>query len=144
MIDAVEQSTMHTEDRLEAALAHAKASFPSPVFIANPDERCPICLRKANLVYDHDHATGEFRGWICSFCNTGLGYFRDSIFALGRAADYLMQHDASQEAKVKRAVLHPETLAPPPNPALEYARKHGLSVGRIRTVRRAVARFPRE
>lgn len=38
---------------------------------------------------DHDHLTGEFRGWLCTNCNTGLGLFRDSPLNLRRALAYL-------------------------------------------------------
>lgn len=38
---------------------------------------------------DHDHATGQFRGWLCFECNIGLGMFRDNPAVLRRAAEYL-------------------------------------------------------
>jgi len=55
---------------------------------------CEICRRvpgadqQANS-YDHDHVTGEFRGWLCHGCNAGLGHFRDSVQSLQSAIDYL-------------------------------------------------------
>ena len=38
---------------------------------------------------DHNHGTGEFRGFLCDSCNTGLGKFRDDPDLLARAIDYL-------------------------------------------------------
>ena len=34
---------------------------------------------KGQLVYDHDHVTGEYRGRLCSGCNTALGYMESGI-----------------------------------------------------------------
>lgn len=42
-----------------------------------------------NLAVDHNHETGEIRGLLCSSCNVGLGYFKDSIENLQRAIKYL-------------------------------------------------------
>lgn len=64
---------------------------------------CLICKNKFNsitndteqkrtLAIDHCHKTGKFRGIICCNCNSGLGYFKDSIEALQSAIDYLNQH----------------------------------------------------
>lgn len=50
---------------------------------------CPICLRNVALVWDHDHATGETRGWICNCCNRALGQLGDTFQAVLRAAEYL-------------------------------------------------------
>ena len=38
---------------------------------------------------DHDHKTGEFRGWICKSCNTGFGGLGDNIESLSNALEYL-------------------------------------------------------
>ena len=54
---------------------------------------CAICGRKCptgkRLAVDHDHATGLYRGLLCSNCNTALGLFQDRPDLLRRAAEYL-------------------------------------------------------
>ena len=50
---------------------------------------CAICRRDTLLVWDHDHATGAFRGWLCNSCNRGLGHFGDDSVLLRMAAYYL-------------------------------------------------------
>lgn len=52
-------------------------------------EGCEICGAKEKLCYDHCHASGEHRGWLCDRCNTGLGNFRDTPEFLKLAAAYL-------------------------------------------------------
>ena len=74
----------------------------------NETYACPICQRteqelwtrknnqyyakgtkKSPWVLDHDHETGEFRGYICDYCNVGLSRFKDDVNILYRAIDYL-------------------------------------------------------
>ena len=53
---------------------------------------CPICPPGSGpqwLAFDHDHATGQFRGWLCHKHNRSLGLFDDSIEGLERAIAYL-------------------------------------------------------
>jgi DNA-directed RNA polymerase subunit RPC12/RpoP len=66
-----------------------------------PDEgyQCPICGRKEeevsrantnfSFVLDHCHETNQFRGWLCDYCNRGLGAFNDSVEIMKKAIDYL-------------------------------------------------------
>ncbi|NBR24629.1 MAG: hypothetical protein EBU08_12840 [Micrococcales bacterium] len=66
----------------------------------NAGYACPICQRVENeivgeggnagaWVLDHDHETGDFRGWLCHKCNRGLGAFEDQLPRLLRAIEYL-------------------------------------------------------
>jgi len=51
---------------------------------------CEICDKKDKIVYDHDHNTCEFRGWLCDPCNRGLGQCGDNIDGLVKRLNYLL------------------------------------------------------
>lgn len=53
--------------------------------------KCAICecVPDRQLSIDHDHATGNVRGLLCSPCNTALGSFKDSAALLNKAIEYL-------------------------------------------------------
>lgn len=62
------------------------------------DYSCAICNTKAenltkNLGVDHNHETNQVRGLLCTYCNVGLGYFRDSPELLAVAIEYLNKHN---------------------------------------------------
>jgi hypothetical protein len=64
-----------------------KATRPRP-------ETCEVCgsppVRGHKvLCWDHCHATGEFRGWLCASCNNALGMAKDDPAILRKLADYL-------------------------------------------------------
>jgi hypothetical protein len=55
---------------------------------------CAICGVHQNeltqkLNVDHDHKSGIVRGLLCNCCNSGLGYFKESIKNLVKAKQYL-------------------------------------------------------
>ena len=54
---------------------------------------CPLCSREDLLVVDHCHTTGKVRGFICSFCNSCLGYSRENKTTLQNLIEYLIHHD---------------------------------------------------
>ena len=54
------------------------------------------CGRRAT---DHDHTPGKFRGWLCRYCNWGLGHFKDDPALLIRAAHYLRRHRCKQRKR---------------------------------------------
>lgn len=51
--------------------------------------KCDICGKRKRLRVDHDHTTGEIRGFLCSHCNFVLGHAKDNAAVLKKAADYL-------------------------------------------------------
>jgi hypothetical protein len=59
---------------------------------------CPICKKRtiagltSKVVLDHNHETGEARGWICDSCNTGIGRFKDNIELLESAISFVKKH----------------------------------------------------
>jgi hypothetical protein len=57
-------------------------------------EKCEVCGGVGRICFDHDHATGAFRGWLCSHCNTTLGLAEDNPERLLKLALYLEQHRA--------------------------------------------------
>ena len=55
---------------------------------------CHICDRQSDsLHFDHDHKTGKYRGFLCHFCNTGIGKLGDDIEGVARALRYLEKHE---------------------------------------------------
>lgn len=70
------------------------------VRLAAQNGKCAICGnvetaldpksgRVRRLAIDHSHATGKIRGLLCSWCNHGLGKFRDNRSFLAKAIAYL-------------------------------------------------------
>jgi hypothetical protein len=45
--------------------------------------------RFERLALDHDHTTGEFRGFLCQKCNQAIGLLNDSPELLRIAAEYI-------------------------------------------------------
>ena len=60
------------------------------------DFKCAICKSEncgkstdKFFAVDHCHATGKVRGLLCHPCNTALGSFKDNVFLLKNAVNYL-------------------------------------------------------
>lgn len=63
------------------------------------DAVCNICgkTKQENgkeFALDHNHATGEFRGFLCIKCNMLLGYASDQVEVLRKAIAYLEEPPA--------------------------------------------------
>ena len=56
---------------------------------------CTVCKKplwpesNRNVVLDHDHKTGNIRGWLCVQCNVGIGQLSDDISILQRAINWV-------------------------------------------------------
>jgi hypothetical protein len=64
----------------------AKAARPKP-------DTCEACGQThTKIVFDHNHTTGQFRGWLCDPCNVILGYAKDNPIMLQKLINYLKEY----------------------------------------------------
>ena len=63
------------------------------------DAKCEICGSLANIIRDHCHQTGCFRGFLCHRCNVGLGCFKDSAALLHKASLYAQKPATTEKYK---------------------------------------------
>jgi hypothetical protein len=63
------------------------------ILLEKQNGRCLICknVSERRLAVDHDRVTGKIRGLLCTNCNLGIGFFRDSPILLESAAKYLRE-----------------------------------------------------
>jgi len=53
---------------------------------------CPICKKHTeDWVLDHCHSDEKFRGYICRYCNSGIGLLGDTKEGLVNALNYLLE-----------------------------------------------------
>lgn len=60
---------------------------------APPGTKCQLCDTTKDIVFDHDHATNTFRGWLCDPCNRSMGVLGDNLPGLIKAVNYINQVD---------------------------------------------------
>lgn len=80
--------------------------------IQNQNGKCAICYLelfkiKGKPHIDHDHITGQIRGVLCSNCNIGIGFLKDSPEILLSAISYLqknMQKSVSNNRSVEESL----------------------------------------
>ena len=62
--------------------------------ISDSGNKCMICSKEfktaTDAFIDHCHSTGLVRGVLCSSCNSGLGFFKDSSLLLSKANNYIL------------------------------------------------------
>lgn len=75
-----------------------KATRPRPFM-------CEVCDKAGPVVWDHCHATGHFRGWLCSSCNTALGLMNDSHERMFRLMRYLDRFTADTRRRKRQRNL---------------------------------------
>jgi nitrate/TMAO reductase-like tetraheme cytochrome c subunit len=65
------------------------------------NNKCAICnvdfndaeFNKSFPNVDHNHITGKTRGILCTSCNSGIGFFNDSIELIIKAKEYLEKYN---------------------------------------------------
>lgn len=89
----LEKSRRYRERNRETVRSRQWAFRGQPPPTRPRPEICELCGGPPNgrgvLHLDHCHETGRFRGWLCSWCNTGLGKFGDNEKGLMKALSYL-------------------------------------------------------
>jgi len=63
---------------------------------------CAICKLPPSGAYksamslniDHCHTTGKIRGLLCNKCNSGIGFFQESVELTAKATEYLGKGDS--------------------------------------------------
>lgn len=94
------KKTMNPAKKREA---HLKSRFgitidQYAIMLESQNGKCAICFNEtANkkgkvFLIDHDHRTGRVRGLLCTNCNSGIGFLRDSVGILERAIKYIKQY----------------------------------------------------
>lgn len=77
-------------NRSQLLKAHGLTDADYEKMVLDRDGRCDICgATPTRLCVDHCHTTMAIRGLLCTNCNLGLGYFKDSLPALENAHTYL-------------------------------------------------------
>ena len=94
--EAVRQTEInnHKKNRLRNNYGITNEDYE--LMLSQQNNSCAICGKhkdsfKIALAVDHDHATGNVRGLLCSKCNVGLGHFNDEVGLLEKAILYLKE-----------------------------------------------------
>jgi len=80
---------------------HLPCLTPVDDILARYQDSCAICetqVADKNMYLDHDHSTGQFRGFLCQRCNSVLGFMDDDPRRLETAADYIRKAQMVQVA----------------------------------------------
>ena len=79
---------------------HGITSGQYEKMLIEQEAKCLICKKIKRLVIDHCHNDGHIRGLLCSNCNSGLGYFADSVENFENAILYLRERGHREGAPV--------------------------------------------
>ena len=67
-------------------------------YSAPKETNCQLCHSTENIVFDHDHETKTFRGWLCDPCNRSLGRLGDNVEGIMKVLKYLNSHEKKKFA----------------------------------------------
>ena len=79
------------DDRIRTTLRRTAPPVPDVCDICGKPPTSPYKSQHRKLCLDHNHKTGEFRGWLCDSCNVALSRFNDDVSILKKAIRYLEQ-----------------------------------------------------
>ena len=91
-------------------LADARRAAKKLGIATKPSEHdvCAICHKKGDdrhgLVFDHDHITNTFRGWLCDPCNRSMGGQGDKLETLVARFDYICRTDQRHDFVLRETV----------------------------------------
>ena len=91
-------------------LAEAKRAAKKVGIATTPSEHdvCAICNKKGDdrhcLVFDHDHASNKFRGWLCDPCNRSMGGQGDKLETLTARFAYICRTDERHDFVMQQAI----------------------------------------
>lgn len=78
---------------LSEKLVHARLGYGATLkeALTVAGKACNACGddNQRTLVWDHDHKTGKFRGFLCNRCNLALGLMKDNPSKIRALADYI-------------------------------------------------------
>ncbi len=79
--------------------------------VARQNGVCAICKceniklkgneEQSPLVIDHDHETGQIRGWLCFMCNLAIGNLKDSIENAEALVTYLKKYNKKNDEQLE-------------------------------------------
>lgn len=91
-------------------LADAKRAAKKVGIATTPSEHdvCAICNKKGDdrhcLVFDHDHVSNKFRGWLCDPCNRSMGGQGDKLETLTTRFAYICRTDERHDFVMQQAI----------------------------------------
>ena len=74
---------------------------------APPGETCKICGTDKKLVFDHDHESELFRGYLCNSCNRSMGVLGDNLEGMAKVINYIL---SCANPPNKKLVIEPNGL----------------------------------
>jgi len=77
------------DDRIRNRLRRTAPPVPDVCDCCGKSPLEPYRSQHKKLCLDHNHKTGEFRGWLCDSCNVALSRMNDDISILKKAIKYL-------------------------------------------------------
>jgi hypothetical protein len=89
--DAVRSWEARNQDKVIAARYKLDVLSVGALLGLGIDE-CQVCLSKKDLVFDHCHESQKPRGILCRHCNTLIGRLGDSLPAVKRKVENIIQY----------------------------------------------------